>query len=158
MMSLVKAFDLPLDYLNKTKAQISAVILGAKNTGSRNDDFNITFPDTLDISDKYKYIVNWYKEPLNLNYKMSLDTNVWGVPHKFAYGGIHGAINNYIGDGYFILSDVASLYPSIMIEYNFLSRNVPYPERFKEIRDKRIELKKAKNPMQLPMKIVLNST
>ena len=157
-ISLVKAFDLDKSFLNKTKAQLSAVILGAENNESRNDEFNITFPDTMVISDKYKYIFDWYKEPINLNYKMSLNTNVWGVPHKFAYGGLHGCVNNYIGDGYFIMSDVASLYPSIMIEYNSLSRNVPQPERFKQIRDKRIELKKAKNPMQLPMKIVLNST
>ena len=157
-VSLVKAFELDKSFLNKTKAQLSAVILGAENIETRNDEFNITFPDTVVLSDKYKYIADWYKEPINLNYKMSLNTNVWGVPHKFAYGGLHGCVNNYIGDGYFIMSDVASLYPSIMIEYNSLSRNVPQPERFKQIRDKRIELKKAKNPMQLPMKIVLNST
>jgi DNA polymerase elongation subunit (family B) len=56
------------------------------------------------------------------------------------------------------MSDVASLYTSMMIEYNCLSRNVPHPEIFKQIRDKRIELKRAKNPMQKPYKIVLNST
>lgn len=156
--SLVKAFNLDKSFLNKTKAQLSAVILGAINAKTRNDEFDLTFPDTLILSDHYKYILDWYKQPINLNYKMSLTTNVWGVPHKFAYGGIHGCINNYRDDGYFILSDVASLYPSIMIEYNSLSRNVPQPERFKQIRDKRIELKAAKDPMQLPMKIVLNST
>jgi len=156
--SLVKAFDFDRSYLNKTKAQLSAVILGAENKGDRHDEFNITFPDTLILSDKYQYIADWYKEPLNLNYKMSLNINVWGVPHKFAYGGLHGCVNNYIKDGYFVMSDVASLYPSIMIEYGFLSRNVPQPERFKQIRDKRMELKRAKNPMQKPYKIVLNST
>ena len=57
----------------------------------------------------------------------------------------------------FVMSDVASLYPSIMIEYGFLSRNVPQPERFKQIRDKRMELKRAKNPMQKPYKIVLSN-
>ncbi len=158
LVSLVKEFNLDKSYLNKTKAQLSAIILGAENKLKRNDEFEITFPDTLVLSDKYKYILEWYKEPLNLNYKMSLNTNVWGVPHKFAFGGIHGCINNYIQDGYFILSDVASLYPSIMIEYGFLSRNVPKPEIFKQIRDERMELKKARNPMQLPYKIVLNST
>ena len=100
--SLVKAFDFDRSYLNKTKAQLSAVILGAENKGDRHDEFDITFPDTLILSDKYQYIADWYKEPLNLNYKkMSLNTNVWGVPHKFAYGGLHGCVNNYIKDGYF---------------------------------------------------------
>lgn len=158
LVSLLKAFDLDKSHLNKTKAQLSALILGAENKLKRNDEFNITFPDTLVLSDKYKYILEWYKEPLNLNYKMALNTTVWGIPHKFAFGGLHGCKNNYINDGYYVMSDVVSLYPSIMIEYGFLSRNVPEPKKFKQIRDTRLELKKAKNPMQLPYKIVLNST
>lgn len=156
--SLVKAFNLPENYMNKTKAQLSAIILGAKNNGNRFDEFDIIFHDTLIISDKYKYIVNWYKQNINRNYELSLKTKVMNVPHVFAWGGIHGAIPNYSGEGYYIMSDVASLYPSIMLEYNFLSRNVPNPAIYRQIRDTRIELKHAKNPMQLPYKIVLNST
>jgi DNA polymerase elongation subunit (family B) len=45
-----------------------------------------------------------------------------------------------------------------MIEYNFLSRSVVDPEKYRQIRDERIRLKKDKNPMQQPYKIVLNST
>jgi hypothetical protein len=156
--SLVEAFNLPKNYMNKTKAQLSAIILGAKNEKDRFDDFNITFPETLAISKKYKYIVDWYKCKINLNYNMSLKTKVYNVPHIFAWGGIHGAISNYSGNGFYIMSDVASLYPSIMIEYDYLSRNVPDMQSYRRIRDKRLELKKAKNPMQLPYKIVLNST
>lgn len=156
--SLVEAFDLPKDYMNKTKAQLSAIILGAKRTIDRFDDFDITLPNTMMVSDKYKYIVDWYNEKINRNYAMSLKTKVYGVPHIFAWGGIHGAISNYSGEGYYVMSDVASLYPSIMIEYGYLSRNVPDMYSYKRIRDKRLELKKAKNPMQLPYKIVLNST
>jgi hypothetical protein len=51
-----------------------------------------------------------------------------------------------------------ALYPAIMIEYGFLSRNVSTPKRYLEIRDTRLELKAKKDPMQLPYKIVLNST
>ena len=71
-------------------------------------------------------------------------TEIAGVPHIFAWGGIHGAINNYIGEGIFIMSDIASMYPAIMIEYNFLSRNVENPDKYREIRDKRIELKRKR--------------
>lgn len=156
--SLVEAFDLPTEYMNKTKAQLSAIILGAKNTGDRCDEFKIIYPETFKISDKYKYIKDWYDTEINRNYKMSLTTDVYKVSHIFAWGGIHGAIPNYTGEGFFVMSDVASLYPSIMLEYNFLSRNVPNPDRYREIRDTRLVLKKQKNPMQLPYKIVLNST
>lgn len=157
-MSLVTAFEMPQENLNKTKAQLSAIILGAENKGIKDDEFELTLPNTLKLSEKYKYIKDWYTNPKHFNYKLSLNTKVMGVPHKFAWGGVHGSKDNYIGEGYFIMSDVASLYPSIMIEYNCLSRNVPYPEKFREIRDERIRLKKIKDPRQLPMKIVLNST
>lgn len=156
--ALVKAFDLPTTYMNKTKAQLSAIILGAENKKNRYDEYDITFPNTLKLSDKYKYIYDWYNVPIHRNDKMSLTTNVMGVPHKFAWGGIHGAIPNYAGEGYFIMSDVASLYPSIMIEYGFLSRNVKDKNKYKQIRDERLRLKALKDPKQLPMKIVLNST
>ena len=156
--SLIEAFNLPKTYLTKTKAQLSAIILEAQYVGDRFDEFEIRFPDTLRIGSKYQYIYDWYRNPLNRNYDLSLKTKVYGVPHIFAWGGIHGAIPNYIGEGFYVMSDVASLYPSIMIEYGFLSRNVPDIKKFIEIRDRRLVLKKAKNPMQLPYKIVINGT
>lgn len=154
--SLISAFNLPTSYMNKTKAQLSAIILGAERKIDRYDDYDITFPNTLSLSEKYKYIYDWYNVPINRCDKMSLNTKVMGVPHKFAWGGIHGAILNYSGEGFFVMSDVASLYPSIMIEYGFLSRNVKDKNKYKEIRDERLRLKALKDPKQLPMKIVLN--
>jgi DNA polymerase elongation subunit (family B) len=80
------------------------------------------------------------------------------VPHTFAWGGIHGAIPKYFGKGRFINMDVRSYYPSLMIEYDFLSRNVLSPEKFKQIYWDRIAFKASKDPRQLPYKIVLNGT
>ena len=54
--------------------------------------------------------------------------------------------------------DVSSLYPSIMIEYGYLSRKLKNPQKYREIRDERLRLKKLKDKRQQPMKIVLNST
>lgn len=155
-MSLLKAFNLPIKYINKTKAQLSAIILGA-NKNKYNDEFNISIPSTLDIK-KYSYIVNWYKNPLNLDYSKKLVTDVMGVKHIFAWGGLHGALENYHDEGIFVNVDVASYYPALMIEYNYSSRSISNPNKYREIRDTRLELKKNKDPMQAPYKIVLNST
>ncbi len=155
-LSLLKAFDLPMKFFNKTKAQLSAIILGASKR-SYDDEFEISIPDTLDIK-KYEHIVNWYKNPLNLDYKKTLEVEVMGVPHKFAWGGLHGAKEKYIDTGIFVNVDVASYYPALMIEYNYSSRSISDPNKYREIRDKRIELKKNKDPMQAPYKIVLNGT
>lgn len=156
-VSLVKAFKLPTSYIAKTKVQLSAIILGASRGRSYDDEFDITFPDTLRI-EKYKEILNWYKNPLNRNYSKVLKTDVAGVPHVFAWGGLHGAIDKYSGSGHFVNIDVASYYPALMIEYGFLSRNISDPAKYKRIRDTRLKLKAEKNPMQAPYKIVLNST
>lgn len=155
-LSLIKAFNLPLSYISKTKAQLSAIILGAVKQ-RHNDEFEITLPDTLEVH-KYKQIVNWYKNPLNRDYDKVLEVEVAGVPHVFAWGGLHGAIPQYAGKGYFINIDVASYYPALMIEYDWLSRNIADPTKFRKIRDTRLKLKAEKNPMQQPYKIVLNST
>lgn len=171
-MGLIKAFKLPLKYISKTKAQLSAIILEASEH-DRDDEFEITIVDTLKIS-KYKHIVDWYKESkrnaISLNlidetlkrkfYKETfLDIEVAGVKHIFGWGGLHGARDNYIGEGIFINSDVGSFYPSLMIQYDFLSRNVSESKKYEEIYKHRMKLKKeGKKKEQAPYKLVLNST
>lgn len=176
-MSLIKAFQLPLKYISKTKVQLSAIILDAHKQ-ERTDEFDIQFPDTLKI-EKYKKVFEWYKntrekllsdieklETLLTDDKAKrkwyseniLELEVCGVPHQFAWGGLHGALEKYSDEGTFLNVDVASYYPSLMIEYNYGSRNMSNPDKYKQIRDKRLELKRNKDPMQSPYKIVLNGT
>ncbi|TXK25899.1 hypothetical protein FVD41_04950 [Bacillus amyloliquefaciens] len=156
-LALIEAFDLEMSMFTKTKAQLSAFILGAEKQGNRGDEFELRFPNTLKI-EKYKHIVDWYRNPENLDYKKNLKVDVAGVPHIFAWGGLHGALPKYKDEGIILCCDVASLYPSIMIEYDYISRNVKNPLKYTEIRDTRLELKRKKDPKQAPYKIVLNST
>ncbi|MFM1602049.1 hypothetical protein ABGF26_02725 [Helcococcus ovis] len=155
-MGLIKEFNLPLSDVSKTKVQLSAKILDAKKV-ERDDEFDLKIVDTLRLS-KYKHIAEWYKNPVNHDYSKTLETMVAGVPHVFAWGGVHGARDKYIRDGIFINVDVGSFYPALMIEYDFLSRNVSDSSKFREIRDKRLEYKKNKDSRQAPLKIVINGT
>lgn len=158
-IGLVEEFNLPLTMINKTKAQLSAVILGA-NQIKRSDEFDISFPDTLQLG-KYEYIKDHYKnwsKNIRDYTQIELKTKVAGVDHVLGIGGIHGSRDNYVGDGDYILADVGSYYPALMIEYNLLSRNVSNPKKFKQIRDERMVLKAKKDPREYPRKIVLNST
>lgn len=156
-LALIEAFNLGMSLFTKTKAQLSAHILGAEKHPDRGDEFNLSFPDTLRV-EKYKDIVDWYKNPENMDYKQKLKVDVAGVPHIFAWGGIHGALPKYKDEGIILCCDVASLYPSLMIEYGYISRNVKDPLKYTQIRDTRLELKRKKDPTQLPYKIVLNAT
>ncbi|WP_300954259.1 hypothetical protein [uncultured Clostridium sp.] len=147
--------------ISKTKAQLSAIILEASKR-EHNDEFDIDFPSTLKI-DKYKEVVEWYENEENRCYekdgkKNQLDIMIAGVPHQFGWGGVHGAIPQYSGEGYFLNMDVTSLYPSLMIQYDLHSRNMKDPQKFVDIYNTRVQYKKEKNPLQLPLKLVLNST
>lgn len=152
---------LNLSLISKTKSQLAAIILEATQK-EHDDEFEIDFPSTLKI-DKYKEVVDWYKNLDNRCYekdgkKNQLDIMVAGVPHQFGWGGVHGAIPQYSGEGYFLNMDVASLYPSLMIQYNLHSRNMKDPKKYEEIYHTRLKYKKEKNPLQAPLKLVLNST
>lgn len=155
-MSMLKAFNLPLNLISKTKVQLSAIILNA-NKQFRDDEFNIEYPHTLKL-DKYKEVKRWYDNPINRNYDKSLEIDIAGVPHIFAWGGLHGARNNYVSTGHFLNVDVASYYPSLMIKYGWGSRNMTNPKKYEEIYHQRLKYKAEKNPLQAPLKIVLNGT
>ena len=168
-IGLLKMFNLPLSSISKTKVQLAATILEA-TPRKYNDEFDITFPDTMKIT-KYRNVIDWYKDKNNLCYehyttgksgkqikkKTQLITDVAGVPHVFGWGGVHGAREKYFAEGYFINMDVASLYPSLMIRYNLLSRSCN-PAKFKNIVETRLKYKHEKNPLQAPLKIVINGT
>lgn len=157
-MDLLKMFDLPLVYLGKTDAQLTAIILGAERPARpRDDEFDIVPLPCLDLG-PYDFIRTWYLDPANQDYSATLDFDIAGCPHKCAWGGLHGAIAQYAGEGYFINADVESYYPAEMIAHELLSRNVRDPSRFKGIRDHRIELKHAKDPRQKALKLVVNGT
>lgn len=157
-MDLLKMFDLPLVYLGKTDAQLTAIILGAERPARpRDDEFDIVPLSCLDLG-PYDFIRSWYLDPANQDYSATLDFDIAGCPHKCAWGGLHGAIAQYAGDGYFINVDVESYYPAEMIAHELLSRNVQNPSKFKGIRDHRIELKHAKDPRQKALKLVINGT
>lgn len=164
---LLKMFDMPLSNISKTKVQLSAQILDAtKPIIPYDDEFDISFPETMSIK-KYRSVIDWYKNPRNRKYnvdpndqkskKMQLEIDVAGVPTVFGWGGVHGAKEKYVGEGYFINMDVASLYPSLMIRYNLHSRSCN-PQKFNEIVSLRLRYKHEKNPLQAPLKIVINGT
>ena len=156
-LGLIKMYNLPLTNLAKTKAQLAAILLDAKERELPDDEFDLILPDTLRIS-KYKSVVDWYRQPENMNYKSHLEIDVAGVPHTFAWGGLHGAVKQYSKKGNLVHIDVDSYYPNIMIEYGLMPRSTNGSKKFKEILDRRIELKRAGDKRQESLKIVLNST
>ena len=170
IMGLIEAFKLPITDIGRTETQLSAKILGATQR-EYNDEFDISFPKCLKLN-KYKYVLEWFQNPENRWYSKEIPTrngksktvvnklkiDVAGVPHVIAWGGIHGAIPKYSGSGYYLMIDVTSLYPSLMIGFNLLSRSCADPKKYTEIYNTNIEMKKTKNPLRPAYKLVCNKT
>lgn len=157
-MNLIETFDLPMSMISLTQAQLTANIIGCMKQ-VRDDEFKLKIVNTLRIK-KYKKILDWFKNPMNMNYQSSLTTDVAGIPHTFGWGGLHGCIAEPVHiKGKLIHVDVTSYYPSIMIRYDFLTRNCKDKNKFKQIYDTRVELKRqGKKKEQAPYKIILNGT
>ena len=157
-LAMLTAFNLPLRNISKTQAQLSALALGCVKK-DHFDEWDLQFVDTLRIK-KYKNVVKWFQDFQHRNYSHSLKINVCGVPHQFGWGGIHGASDQPVHrKGLLLHVDVTSFYPSIMIRYDMLSRNVKDKAIYKQIYDTRVALKAAgKKAEQAPYKIILNAT
>lgn len=155
-MGLVKIFNLPLSYLGKTGAQRVAKILGGK--GLRFDDeFEFEIAPTLKLK-KYKSVENWFRNPDNHDYSKSLKMDVAGVPHIFKWGGLHGAIKRYYGEGIYIMSDVTAYYPSLQLRYHWGYRNMGNPENFEKIHGENLRFKElGDKKARLPYKIADNA-
>lgn len=158
-LSLINEFQLPLKHISKTQAQLASTILGATKKET-NDAYDIFLPNTL-IINKYSNVLEFFK-----NYTgdpKELKTEILGVPHVFAGGGVHGAITKYYCEcgpnELMIMADVDQLYPTIMTEYNLLSRGVSQPVKFKNILDTSLKLKAEKKKRERePYKRICNIT
>ena len=168
-LDMIEMFNLDMEMFNRTKAQLASTILGAVQQHTLDDEMDISMPSNLKMPEKYKYIIDWYNKPENKSYKLPLKTDVDSnsvrqlitsvadVPCVYGYGGLHGSKDNSIVEGILLAADVASLYPSLMINENFASRKLRNPKDFENMRNRRLELKKVKDKRQQPLKIVINS-
>ena len=159
LFSLIKLYNLPLEDITKTKAQCSATVLGAEKH-EYDDEWNFPLEkECIEGIKKYTNVVDWFSSSESRVPNAELNVVVGGCPCTFAQGGVHGAIKNYFEKGRFLCADVASLYPSEMIQYNLLSRSAKNKDRYIEIYHKRLQLKaEGKKKEQAPYKIVLNAT
>lgn len=155
-MGLVKIFNLPLSYVGKTGAQRVAKILGGKRQ-RYDDEFEFPIVDTLLLT-KYKRAADWYRNTVNHDYKKKQKITIAGIEHTLAWGGIHGAIKKYYGEGIYLMIDVTGYYPSLQLRYKFGYRNMANPENFEKIHGENLRFKQLGDKVaRLPYKIADNA-
>lgn len=148
--------------LRLTNAKLTAEFLGAHPPQKSWADRDIyEFPENLIIT-KYPAVIEFFSD-IDPARKRELAIDIAGVPHKLAWGGLHGAKECFSvrrTDMRKVASiDVTSYYPSLMIVNEYMSRNVPDPDEFKRVYERRIAAKKAGDKATADaLKLVLNTT
>lgn len=153
--------------LNMTDPMLAAAFMGATAVADiAEDERDYEFPDRLE----YRFIPTevlafferiWNDEISDEElFSSKLEIDIGGCPTVYGFGGIHGALPKYrqkVTEDTLILNyDVASLYPSLMIEYGYVSRAVPSPEVFANVRSERFDAKakgdkKTANALKSPL-------
>lgn len=154
--------------LSMTNATLTATFLQAEKK-TFTDEREYLFPDTV----KWEYIPDVVKEFFNRGKDKSIpDSDVFsgtcefeitGCPVTVAWGGIHAAIPKChvkaTEDRVIRNWDVASLYPSLMIQYGYTSRAIPDPKMFRDVYNTRIKAKHSGDKKTAnTLKLVLNTT
>lgn len=165
-LGMINEFNLTLDAFNKTKAQLSADVLGAERMHGLDDEFEYEFRPEIRL-DKYKFVMDYFND--NRSYKIinekgkevsnKFDVIICGLKCKYGFGGVHGAVPKSVyTDGFIVHSDVNSFYPNAMIQHFLLSRACSDVEKYASILTTRMMYKRMEDARQAPYKIILNAT
>ena len=154
--------------LSMTNAKLTAEILNASRK-EHNDEREYKYPENL----KREYIpdeVFAFFDRLSDKsisdddiFSEKLELAIGECPITIGYGGIHGAIPNYIVEESkhrgIVNKDVGSYYPHLMTICGYTSRNIPSAETFQSVLDKRMTAKKAGDKATAnALKLVVNTT
>lgn len=164
---IVNEFNLPVQNVKKTRAILSSKVLKCQKVNIPKDRLHINYDPRINWTIIPQEVIDFFKQ-CEYDYRCGgdykeiesrkLKLNVANVPHVYAFGGIHGAIEKYNDSGSFLHIDVSSYYPSLIIVDNFMSRASSEPQKFEELRNTRYKLKAVKDPRQGIYKILINAT
>ena len=170
---ICKEFNLDKLDVKKTRANLASKVLKCSKDRlpagvlENKDRLNIKFADELRVENIPNEILNFYKnirqrfedgENFEILEKEKLVYSLCGVEHTFGFGGLHSAKKNYMYEGKMLYVDVGSYYPSMIINFGFMSRASEHPDLYKNLYDTRMEYKAKKDNKQGIYKILLNST
>ena len=164
--------DIPIAKVGSTNAKLTALALGAEPVDF-GDEREYQYPPNLDLKKIPKEILDFYDRLSNIDIsdydifdnretnKLSID--LFGCPHVFGFGGIHGALLKHEdmtdGDDIILNFDFWSYYPHLMTKNGYLSRAITKEGSYELRLDHRLDYKaKGMKKEQVPLKLVLNTT
>jgi hypothetical protein len=154
--------------MSMTNAKLTAALLKARLT-EHDDERCYQYPGNLRREYIPQEVFDFFDRMKDDNlsdkdvFTGKLNITIGECPVTLGYGGIHGAIPNFLwqeGMGRIIRNyDVASYYPHLMTLYGYTSRNIPSPEIFSEVLESRMKAKAAGDTATAnALKLVVNTT
>jgi hypothetical protein len=156
--------------MSMTNAKLTAALLQAQKK-SHSDEREYQYPTNLKREYIPQEVFDFFdrmKDPELSDkevFSSKLEISIGECPVTIGYGGIHGAIPNFIwqqerSNGGIIRNfDVASYYPNLMIKCGYTSRNIPSPKIFEDVVARRLEAKKSGDKTTAnALKLVVNTT
>lgn len=154
--------------LSMTNAKLTAAILNATRK-EHNDEREYKYPENLKREYIPKEVFDFFDRlqdmsiPSETIFSKKMELAVGECPITIGYGGIHGAIPNYMfeetEERVIVNKDVGSYYPHLMTICGYTSRNIPSAETFEGILEKRMQAKKAGDKATAnALKLVVNTT
>lgn len=167
--SICKKFNIPIENAFMcTNANLVCKALGAKRTQFSDENKLEIFLPAKIKEYCYEVVPSDVLERLRTtNEKFTV--NLFGNKVSYGNGGIHSVYENNIyvesNDEWMLANiDATSYYPSMLIQFNCISRALEEPKRFVDIFNERVYLKHLPNPTQeqkdwqLADKLILNTT
>jgi hypothetical protein len=154
--------------MSMTNAKLTAALLKAR-LQEHDDERAYQYPENLRREYIPQVVFDFFDRMKDENltdkdvFTGKLNISIGECPVTIGYGGIHGAIPNFLWDetgGRIIRNyDVASYYPHLMTLYGYTSRNIPSPEIFSEVLESRMKAKAAGDTATAnALKLVVNTT
>lgn len=160
----------PFEHCHRTNASLVAAVLGAEK---RTYDFEwYKVPDGVikaNIPEEVLHYLsrvnseNGVEKAIAAESLGDVEFYLGDCITKVGVGGIHGALDDYVersdGDRVILLQDIASYYPSLILNNGYMSRSASNKQLFQEFYDMRIKAKhEGDKETAEAAKLVLNTT
>lgn len=158
---IVKDFKLPAENVKKTRANLAAQVLKSKPKTDK-DRLNLIFDERIHLSELPKEIINFYRN-ITKQFKSGQDYQTLekerfiyklnGLDHLYGFGGLHAAKEKYVSTGDYMLIDISSYYPSLILNNKLIDNLSDY----QAIYDTRMSLKDQNDSKEEVFKVLLNA-
>lgn len=154
--------------MGMTNAKLTAAMLKASQQ-PHDDERKYVYPDNLRkefiLPEVFEFFDKMYDPSISDKELFSgkLNLNIGECPVTLGYGGIHGAIPNFFWeeteDRGIWNEDVGSYYPHLCTINGYTSRNIPSPQVYEDILERRMQAKAAGDKVTAnALKLVCNTT